>query len=91
MQYFCNHGYIFERRYSPIILWKHTVFMIWNVRDNVKDDFSLLVVFSLKNKGVIAVIPKITFMTSRDRKCVGGARKWRLAVRIVLDIILVFT
>ena len=24
----------------------------------------------VKNKGVITVIPKITFMTSRDRKCV---------------------
>ena len=34
---------------------------------------------------------KITFMTSRDRKCVGGARKWRHAVRILLAIILVFT
>ena len=30
-------------------------------------------------------------MTSRDRKCVGGARKWRHAVRIQLAIILVFT
>ena len=25
-------------------------------------------------------------MTSRDRKCVGGARKWRHAVRILLAI-----
>ena len=46
--------------------------MIWIVRDNLKDHF--------KNKGVIAVIPKITFMTSRYRKCVGGARKWRHAI-----------
>ena len=30
-------------------------------------------------------------MTSRDRKCVGEARKWRRAVRIQLAIILVFT
>ena len=28
----------------------------------------LLEVFSLKNEGVIAVFPKIMFMTSRDRK-----------------------
>ena len=45
--------------------------------------------FSLKNEGVIAVFPKITFMTSGDLKCV--ARKCRLAVRILLAIILVFT
>ena len=45
---------------------------------------------SLKNEH-IAVFPKITFMTSRDRKCVGGARKWRHAVRILLAIILVLT
>ena len=51
----------------------------------------LLEVLSLKNEGVIAVFPKITFMTSRDRKCIGGARKWRHAVRILLAIILVFT
>ena len=51
----------------------------------------LLEVLSLKNEGVIAVFPKITFMTSHDRKCVGGARKWRHAVRILLAINLVFT
>ena len=51
----------------------------------------LLEVFSLKNEGVIAVFTKITFMMSRDRKCVGGARKWRNAVRIYLAIILVCT
>ena len=51
----------------------------------------LLEVLSLKNEGVIAVFPKITFMTSRDRKCIGGARKWRLAVRTLFAIILVFT
>ena len=50
----------------------------------------LLEVFSLKNEGVIAVFPKITFMTSHDRKCVGGARKWCLAVRTLFAIILVF-
>ena len=58
---------------------------------NVLDNFSFSFVFSIKNKGVIAVIPKIAVMTSRDRKCVGGARKWRHAVRILLAIILVFT
>ena len=51
----------------------------------------LLEVLSLKNEGVIAVILKITFMTSRDRKCIGGARKWRHAVRTLFAIILVFT
>ena len=35
----------------------------------------LLVIFSLKNEGVMAVFPKIAFMASRDRKCVRGARK----------------
>ena len=47
----------------------------------------LLEVVSLKNEGVIAVFPKITFMTSRDRKCVGGPWKWRHAVRTWLAII----
>ena len=51
----------------------------------------LLEVFSLKIKLVIAVILKIAFMTSRDRKCVGGARKCSHAVSILLPIILVFT
>ena len=91
MQHFCNHGYIFERRFSPIFLQERIIFMIWFVRDYVKDHVFLLEVFSLKIKGVIAVIPKIAFMTSRDRKCVGGARKWRHAVCILLAIILVFT
>ena len=48
-------------------------------------------VFSLQNEGVIAVFPKMTSMTSRDRKCVGVARRRRHAVRILLAIILVFT
>ena len=47
--------------------------------------------FILKNEGVIAVLRKITFMTSLDQKCVREARKWRHAVRIPLAIILVFT
>ena len=51
----------------------------------------LLEDMSLKNEGVIAVFPKITFMTSRDRKCIGGPRKWRHAVRTLLEIISVFT
>ena len=40
MQHFCNHGYIFERRFSPIFLEEGIVFMIRIVRDNVKDHFS---------------------------------------------------
>ena len=55
------------------------------------DLFFLFEVFSLKNDGAMAVFPKITFMTSRDRKCVGGPRKWRHVVRTLLAIILVFT
>ena len=55
------------------------------------DQFSFYLVFSLKNEGVIAVYPKKNFMTSGDRKCVGGARKWRHAVRTLFAIILVFT
>ena len=51
----------------------------------------LLEVFVLKNEGVIAVLRKITFMTSLDQKCVREARKWRHAVRIPLAIKLVFT
>ena len=51
----------------------------------------LLEVLSLTNEGVIAVFPKITFMTSRDRNCIGGPRKWRHAVRTLLAIISVFT
>ena len=51
----------------------------------------LLEVFSLKNEGVMAVFQKITFMTSRDRKCVRGPLKWRHTVRTLLAIILVFT
>ena len=51
----------------------------------------LLEVFILKNEGVIAVLRKITFMTSLDKKCVRKARKWLHAVRIPLAIILVFT
>ena len=50
----------------------------------------LSLVFSLKMKGVIAVDQKITFMRSRDRKCVRVARKWHHAVHILLAIILVF-
>ena len=51
----------------------------------------LLEVFILKNEGVIAVLRKITLMTSLDQKCVREARKWHYAVRIRLAIILVFT
>ena len=66
--------------------------MIRIVRDNIGDQFSfLLEVFILKNEGVIAVLRKITFMTSFDQKCVREARKWRNAVRIRLAIIFIFT
>ena len=51
----------------------------------------LLEVFILKNEGVIAVLRKITLMTSLDQKCVREARKFHHAVRIRLAIILVFT
>ena len=51
----------------------------------------VLEVFILKNEGVIAVLRKITLMTSLDQKCVREARKWHHAVRIRLAIILVFT
>ena len=50
--------------------------MIRIVRDDIGDQFSfLLEVFILKNEGVIAVLWKITFMTSIDQKCVREARK----------------
>ena len=65
--------------------------MIRIVRDDIGDQFSfLLEVFILKNEGVIAVLRKITFMTSLDQKCVREARKWRHAVRIPLAIIFIF-
>ena len=51
----------------------------------------LLEVFVLKNELVIAVLRKITFMTSLDQKCVREARKWRHGVCIRLAIIIVFT
>ena len=37
------------------------------------------------------VFSKITFMTPRDRKFVGVARKWHHAVQILFTIFLVFT
>ena len=50
--------------------------MIRIVRDDIGDQFSfLLEVFILKNEGVIAVLRKITFITSLDQKCVREARK----------------
>ena len=66
--------------------------MIRIVRDDIGDQFSfLLEVFILKNEGVIAVLRKITFMTSLDQKCVREARKWSHGVCIRLAIIIVFT
>ena len=40
MQHFCNHGYIFERRFSPSFLQEHIDVMTWVVRDNIMDQFS---------------------------------------------------
>ena len=40
MQHFCNHGYIFERRFSPIFLQERIIFMISVVRNYVKDHVS---------------------------------------------------
>ena len=66
--------------------------MIRIVRDDIGDQFSfLLEVFILKNEGVIAVLRKITFMTSLDQKCVREVRKWCHAVHIRLAIIFIFT
>ena len=66
--------------------------MIRIVREDIGDQFSfLLEVFILKNEGVIAVLRKITFMTSLDQKCVREARKWNDVVRIWMAIILIFT
>ena len=66
--------------------------MIRIVRDDIGDQFSfLLEVFILKNEGVIAVLRKITLMTSLDQKCVREARKWLHAVRIWLAILFIFT
>ena len=42
-------------------------------------------------KRVIADFQKITFMTSRDLKCVRVAWKWHHAVQLLLAIIMVFT
>ena len=40
MQYFCNHSYIFERRFLPNFLLEHIVVMIWLIRDNITDQLS---------------------------------------------------
>ena len=66
--------------------------MIQIVRDDIGDQFSFfLEVFIIKNEGVIAVLRKITFMTSLDQKCIREARKWHHVVRIWLAIIFIFT
>ena len=66
--------------------------MIRIVRDDIGDQFSfLLEVFILKNEGVIAVLQKITFMTSLAQKYVREARKWHHVICIWLAIILIFT
>ena len=49
--------------------------MNWFGRDDIKNQFRFyLKSFSLKSEGVIAVFPKIEFMTPRDQKCVGEAQ-----------------
>ena len=40
MQHFCNHGYIFERRFSSIVLQELIVVMIKVVRDDITDQFT---------------------------------------------------
>ena len=40
MQHFCNHGDIFERRFSPVFLQERIVVMTRVVRDNIMDQFS---------------------------------------------------
>ena len=45
MQHFCNHGYIFERRFSPIFVVKPFHFHDRVVKDNVNDHIS----FDLKS------------------------------------------
>ena len=40
MQHFCNHGYIFKRCFSSIVLQERIVLMIWFVRDDITDQFS---------------------------------------------------
>ena len=62
--------------------------MIRIIRDDIGDQLVfLLEIFILKNEGFIAVLRKITFMTSLDQKCVREARKWHHVVRIRLAII----
>ena len=39
MQHFCNYGYIFERLFRPFP-WRNMWFLIWFVRDDIKDQFS---------------------------------------------------
>ena len=45
MQNVCNHGYIFEGRFSYILLKECIDVMIWIVRDNIKNQF----IFYLKS------------------------------------------
>ena len=80
----------FERCFSRIFL-RNLSFFLGCCRKCHGSVLFLLEVFSLKNEGAMAIFPKITFMTSHDRKCVGGPWKWRHAVCTLLVIILVFT
>ena len=40
MPYFCNHSYIFERRFLPNFWQERIIVMIWLVRDNITDQLS---------------------------------------------------
>ena len=40
MQHFCKHGYIFDGLFSRIFFKECFIFMIWIVRDYVKDHLS---------------------------------------------------
>ena len=50
--------------------------------------YDILDDFSLKNERLLAFFPKITFMTSRDRKFVEVAGKWHYAVHMLFTIFL---
>ena len=76
MQHFCNHGYILKDVFHEYFLGTYNFFDLGCYRKRHGSVLFLLEVFSLNNEGVMAVFPKIKFMTSRDRKCVGGPRKW---------------
>ena len=74
MQIFVTMVIFLKDVFRPCLLNTYHFYDLNRYRKHQGSVYFLLEVFSLKNEGVIAVILKITFMTSRDRKCVGGAR-----------------